>query len=48
MDPHKVEALTNVNLPYPLGIRDYFWSAVFGLSLVPFLRRGHPWPCTRG
>jgi hypothetical protein len=23
--------LTNVNLPYLLGIRDYFWAAIFGL-----------------
>jgi hypothetical protein len=33
-DPHKVEALTSINLPYLLGFRDYFWSAIFGLSLV--------------
>jgi hypothetical protein len=33
-DPHKVEALTNVNLPYMLGLRDYFWSAVFGAVVV--------------
>jgi len=33
-DPHKVEALTNQDLPYLLGLRDYFWSAVFGLALV--------------
>jgi Cytochrome b(C-terminal)/b6/petD len=33
-DPHKVEALTGVNLPYLLGLRDYFWSAVFGGALV--------------
>jgi len=30
-DPHLVEALTNINLPYLFGIRDYFWSAIFGL-----------------
>lgn len=29
-DPHLVEALTNVNLSYYFGIRDFFWSAVFG------------------
>jgi hypothetical protein len=33
-DPHRVEALTSVNLPYILGLRDYFWSAVFGGALV--------------
>ncbi len=33
-DPHRVEALTNVNLPYLLGIRDYFWSAIFGLVSI--------------
>jgi len=33
-DPHLVEALTNVNLPYLLGFRDYFWSAVFGGALI--------------
>jgi hypothetical protein len=33
-DPHKVEALTNQDLPYLLGLRDYFWSAVFGLALI--------------
>ncbi len=33
-DPHKVVALTNVDLPYLLGFRDYFWSAVFGLVVV--------------
>jgi hypothetical protein len=33
-DPHKVEALTNVNLPYMLGLRDYWWSMAFGLALV--------------
>src|SRR5918999_1836457 len=29
-DPHKVVALTNVDLPYLFGFRDYTWSAVFG------------------
>jgi hypothetical protein len=29
-DPHKVVALTNVDLPYLIGLRDYFWSSVFG------------------
>ena len=33
-DPHKVEAMTNVNLPYLLGFRDYVWSSVFGGALV--------------
>jgi len=33
-DPHKVEALTNVDLPYLLGFRDYYWSAAFGLFCV--------------
>jgi hypothetical protein len=33
-DPHKVVALTNVDLPYLLGFRDYAWSAVFGLFVV--------------
>ena len=33
-DPHKVEAMTNVDLPYLFGFRDYFWSAVFGWCLV--------------
>jgi len=29
-DPFKVVALTNVDLPYLLGFRDYVWSSVFG------------------
>ena len=29
-DPHKVVALTNVDLPYLLGFRDYWLSAAFG------------------
>ena len=33
-DPHKVVALTNVDLPYLVGFRDYVWSAVFGLFCV--------------
>jgi len=33
-DPHKVVALTNVDLPYLLGFRDYWWSAGFGLFVV--------------
>lgn len=33
-DPHKVVALTNVDLPYLLGFRDYIWSAVCGVLLV--------------
>jgi hypothetical protein len=33
-DPHKIEAMTNVDLPYMLGFRDPFWSAVFGFTVV--------------
>ncbi len=33
-DPHKVVALTNVDLPYLLGFRDYGWSAVCGAVVV--------------
>jgi len=33
-DPHLVEALTNVDLPYLLGFRDYLASAIFGLAVV--------------
>lgn len=33
-DPHKVVALTNVDLPYLLGFRDYTWSAVFGALVI--------------
>ncbi|MGH7772173.1 MAG: cytochrome C [Candidatus Binatia bacterium] len=33
-DPHKVVALTNVDLPYLLGFRDYTWSAVCGVVVV--------------
>ncbi len=33
-DPHKVVALTNVDLPYLVGFRDYFWSSVFGAVVV--------------
>ena len=33
-DPHKVVALTNVDLPYLVGFRDYWWSAAFGLFCV--------------
>jgi hypothetical protein len=33
-DPHLVEALTNVDLPYLFGFRDYVASALFGLSLI--------------
>lgn len=33
-DAHKVEALTNVDLSFLFGIRDEFWAAVFGGSLV--------------
>jgi hypothetical protein len=33
-DAHKVVALTNVDLPYLLGIRDYWFAAVFGLVAI--------------
>jgi hypothetical protein len=33
-DSHKVEAMTNVDLPYLFGLRDYVWSSVFGGALV--------------
>ncbi len=33
-DPHLVEALTNVDLPYLFGFRDYVWSAGFGLAVI--------------
>src|SRR5271156_4119510 len=33
-DPHLVESLTNVDLPYLLGLRDYTWSAIFGLVII--------------
>lgn len=33
-DPHKVEALTNVDLPYLFGFRDYLWSSIFGGLVV--------------
>ena len=33
-DPHKVVALTNVDLPYLLGFRDYWWSAAFSLAVI--------------
>ncbi len=33
-DPHKVVALTNVDLPYLVGFRDYTWSAVFSLTMI--------------
>jgi len=33
-DPHKVVALTNVDLPYLVGFRDYTWSAVFGVVVI--------------
>src|SRR5207342_1815786 len=33
-DPHKVVALTNVDLPYLFGFRDYWWSAAFGLIVI--------------
>jgi hypothetical protein len=33
-DPHKVESLTNVDLPYLLGVRDETTAFLVGLSLV--------------
>jgi hypothetical protein len=33
-DPHKVVAITNVDLPYVVGIRSYFWASVFGAIIV--------------
>lgn len=33
-DPHKVVAITNVDLPYMFGFRDYWASAAFGLFAV--------------
>jgi len=33
-DAHKVVALVNVDLPYAFGFRDYWYSAMFGLSVV--------------
>ena len=33
-DAHKVDAMTNVDLPYLLGFRDYWLSALFGLAAI--------------
>lgn len=33
-DPHRVEAMTNIDLPYMVGLRDPFWSSMFGLAVV--------------
>ena len=33
-DPHKVEALTSMDLPYMFGLRDYNAQMMFGLTLV--------------
>jgi hypothetical protein len=33
-DVHKTVAITNVDLPYLFGFRDYLASAIFGLSLI--------------
>lgn len=33
-DAHKVEAMTNVDLPYMIGIRDPLWTSIFGLAAV--------------
>ena len=46
-DPHKVEAMTNVDLPYLLGVRDYLWSSIFGgAARARLLRRRHARRCT--
>jgi hypothetical protein len=33
-DSHKVEAMTNIDLPYLLGFRDYWISSAFGAAVV--------------
>ncbi len=33
-DMHKVEAMTNIDLPYLVGLRDPLWSSIFGLTVV--------------
>ncbi|MFI5397663.1 MAG: cytochrome C [Candidatus Binatia bacterium] len=33
-DAHKVEAMTNIDLPYKIGLRDPLWSSLFGLAVV--------------
>ena len=33
-DLHKVEAMTNIDLPYLVGLRDPLWSSMFGLAVV--------------
>ena len=33
-DLHKVEAMTNVDLPYLVGLRDPLWSSMFGLVTI--------------
>ncbi len=33
-DSHKVEAMTNIDLPYLFGFRDYLWSSLFGAVTV--------------
>ncbi len=33
-DVHKVEAMANIDLPYMVGLRDPFWSSMFGLVVV--------------
>jgi hypothetical protein len=33
-DPHKVVALTNINLSEKFGIRSYFWGSLFGGSVL--------------
>jgi Cytochrome b(C-terminal)/b6/petD len=33
-DPHKVVALTNVDLPYLVGLRNYWVSAIFSLVMI--------------
>lgn len=47
-DPHKVVALTNVDLPYLVGFRDYTWSAIFGAVVIAayfvlFIAGFHRW-----
>ena len=43
-DPHLVESLTNVDLPYLFGFRDYLASAIFGLLADRRLLRGRVHP----
>ena len=43
-DPHKVVALTNVDLPYLVGLRDYWAMAAFGFVLVLLYFVVSGWP----